>query len=325
MSNEILVISLVSFTIILIMLVLAEVVLGTNRKMKTRMKVMRQRMGVELPEISEKGSLLRDDGASSGFDKMVKKALPSTDVLNQRLKRAGLQMGPGGFVASCLVLSVIMAAVLKFVGGFSMLISFIGGGGFGLGSVHFFVGIMVARRKSAFSKAFPDAIDLIVRAVKSGLPVSEGISIVGSEMQGPVAKEFQEISEAMKIGETMDEALWSTAKRLENPEFNFFVISLVVQSETGGNLAETLDNLSDILRQRQTMKLKVRALASEARASAYILGGLPFIMVGILELLSPGYTQPLYQHDTGIAMAVGALISIGIGAAVMFKMVRFEV
>jgi len=326
MTQEMILFGSIALVVLLLLLAFGDAILGRNRKIKKRMVTLRQRMGSELPDIAVQASLLRENKtASPGLDKIVKKLLPSADVLNQRLARAGLNMGPGSFLAMAVAFGGVATFLLKSFFGLTTLVALLGGVGIGLGFVHIVIDIMIARRSADFSKNFPNALDLIVRAVKSGLPVSEGITIISNEMEGPVAQEFTNISEAMKIGESMSDALWETAKRLENAEFNFFVISLVVQSETGGNLAETLNNLSEILRQRKQMKLKVNALASEARASAYILGCLPFFMVIILEVMSPGYTEPLYTNDTGIMLSVGALISISIGALVMFKMVRFEV
>ncbi|WP_167730289.1 type II secretion system F family protein [Terasakiella sp. SH-1] len=326
MSQELILFSALGISVLLALLAMAELVLGKNRQLQKRLKKMRQRMGDELPDVDVQASVLREDKTKApGLDKLVKRLLPSAQVLSQRLARAGLELGPGSFVGLSVLAGIGGAGGLYLFGELSLLVSVFGGIGLGVGGAHIVIDLFIARRNMVFTKSFPDAIDLIVRAVKSGLPVTEGISIVSSEMDGPVAHEFKRISEAMKIGETMEDALWSAAKRLENAEFNFFVISLVVQSETGGNLAETLENLSDILRQRQTMKLKVKAMASEARASAYILGGLPFAMFAILEILSPGYTSPLYGNPTGTVLSIGALVSIGMGAFVMFKMVRFEI
>ncbi|MDV7340372.1 type II secretion system F family protein [Terasakiella sp. A23] len=326
MSQELIIMTAVGVTLLFILFAIADSVLGKNRRMQKRLKTLRQRMGDEMPDVVMNASAFKaEKTASPGLDKVVKQLLPSSQVLAHRLARAGLGIGPGLFIAINVIMALVGGSVLFIVMELNVMISLFGGIGIGLGGGHMVIDILISRRNLAFTKVFPDAIDLIVRAVKSGLPVTEGITIVSNEMQGPVAAEFSRISEAMKIGETMEDALWKAAKRLDNAEFNFFVISLVVQSETGGNLAETLENLSEILRQRQTMKLKVKALASEARASAYILGGLPFAMFAILEVLSPGYTAPLFNSDTGIALTVGALSSIGIGALVMFKMVRFEI
>jgi len=327
MSQEIILIGAVFITLLLLLLALGDVLIGRNRKMKQRMKKLRQRMGDELPDlVSENASvLIEHKTASPSLDKVVKKFLPSAAILNQRLARAGLEIGPGSFIAMCAIAGLLGASILYSFVSLSMSVALLAGIGIGVGGAHIIIDIMIAYRSSVFTKSFPDSIDLIVRAVKSGLPVTEGITIVSTEMQGPVAEEFGRISETMKIGETMDDALWHAAKRLDNQEFNFFVISLVVQSETGGNLAETLENLSDILRQRQTMKLKIKALVSEARASAYILGSLPFAMIAILEVLSPGYVEPLYTDELGKLLSGAALLSITFGAGIMFKMVRFKI
>src|SRR3546814_6834106 len=138
------------------------------------------------------------------------------------------------------------------------------------------VGYLVNKRQDKFLAIFPEAIDLIVRGLKSGLPVTESINAVGREMDDPIGTEFRRIGDDIRFGKTMTEALWAATDRLSVAEFKFFVISLSVQQETGGNLAETLGNLSGILRSRQQMKLKVRAMSSEGRASAMIIGSLPF-------------------------------------------------
>jgi len=326
MSSQVLIFASLSITVVLVFLAFGDVVLGRNRMKKKRLRALRQRMGTELPDIAPHASvLLEDKSANPGLDKILKRFLPSSQVLGQRLARAGVNCGPGVFLATMAGVAVLSGFVLMFALGLNAFLSVLGAIGIGVGGTHGVLEFLMSKRNTAFTKGFPEAIDLIVRTVKSGLPVTEGITVVGHEMNGPVSQEFRRISEGMRIGETLEQALWAASHRLDNAEFNFFVISLVVQSETGGNLAETLENLSDILRQRQQMKLKIKAMASEARASAYILGCLPFLMVGILEIMSPGYTAPLFNHDTGAMMTGMALISIAIGVFIMFKMVRFEI
>ena len=184
---------------------------------------------------------------------------------------------------------------------------------------------LIARRLKLFTEQFPDAIDLIVRGVKSGLPVPESIRTVGAEMRDPVAAEFRTVAERVRIGQALEDALWAAAERVDTPEFRFFVVSLSVQRETGGNLAETLENLSDLLRRRRQMQLKIKAMSSEARASALILGSLPFLMFAIMALLNPGYVFTLFSDPRGIMMVAAGLGSLVVGVAVMAKMVRFEI
>jgi tight adherence protein B len=165
----------------------------------------------------------------------------------------------------------------------------------------------------------------MVRGLKSGLPITEMIGTVAEDFDGPVRDEFRSISNAITIGKNLEDALWETAGRIDVPEFNFLAVSIGLQRETGGNLTETLRNLSDLLRKRQQMRLKIKALSSEARASAYIIGFLPFVMCGILYFMNPEYMGRLFSDPRGHWMLAGGLLSEFIGAAVMFKMVRFEV
>ena len=142
-------------------------------------------------------------------------------------------------------------------------------------------------------------------------------------MTDPVGPEFRRISDAVRLGQNLEDALWEASKRLDTPEFKFFVISLSVQRETGGNLAETLAKLSDILRSRKQMKLK--AMSSEAKASAMILGSLPFLMFALIYIMSPDYEQILFTDMRGRIMLGVALGMMAMGCGVMHKMVKFEI
>ena len=155
---------------------------------------------------------------------------------------------------------------------------------------------MIKRRVAKFNSNFPDAIELMVRGLRSGLPITETLGIVAGEIGGPVGLEFRAVSDKMKIGRTMEAALQDTADRLGTAEFQFFVITLAIQRETGGNLAETLSNLADVLRKRAQMKLKIRAMSSESKASAYIVGSLPFIVFTLVYLMNPDYMGRLLHR-----------------------------
>src|SRR4029450_765749 len=134
----------------------------------------------------------------------------------------------------------------------------------------------------------------MVRRLRSGLRIPETLGIVSGEIPGPVGAEFRAVSDKMKIGRTMEAALQETADRLGTAEFQFFVITLAIQRETGGNLAETLSNLADVLRKRGQMELKIRAMSSESKASAYIVGSLPFIVFGLVTMVNPGYMSGFF-------------------------------
>jgi tight adherence protein B len=195
----------------------------------------------------------------------------------------------------------------------------------GLWLPHWFVGRMGNRRVAAFLALFPDAIDLMVRAIRSGLPVSEAIINAGNEIPDPVGDEFRLIESGMRLGRDLETLLWDIAKRIDAPEFRFFIIAMSVQRETGGNLAETLSNLGDVLRRRRTMRLKARAMASEARASTMILGSLPILVTVILFMTSPTYIVPLFTDIRGLMLVGIALGMLSTGIFIMVRMAKFEI
>ncbi|TXH17513.1 MAG: type II secretion system F family protein [Gammaproteobacteria bacterium] len=195
----------------------------------------------------------------------------------------------------------------------------------GAGLPHMVVGFFIKKRTNEFTAKFPDAIELLVRGLRSGLPVTETLGVVATEVPGPVGEEFKLVTERIKIGRTMEDSLQETADRLNTPEFSFFCITLAIQRETGGNLAETLSNLADVLRKRAQMKLKIRAMSSESKASAYIVGALPFIVFTMIYWINPNYLGGFFTDDRLIVTGLGGLVWMGIGAFIMAKMVSFEI
>jgi tight adherence protein B len=165
----------------------------------------------------------------------------------------------------------------------------------------------------------------MVRALRAGLPISEAIVNAGQEIGDPVGVEFRGIEAGMRLGRDLDSLLWDIARRVDVPEFRFFIIALNVQRETGGNLAETLNNLSDVLRRRRAMRAKARAMASEARASTMILGSLPVVVTGILFITSPTYIMPMFTDVRGLVMCGVAFGMLVVGVVIMVKMARFEI
>lgn len=197
---------------------------------------------------------------------------------------------------------------------------FVGGG-----IPHMVVSKAINRRVEKFVTRFPDALELLVRGLRSGLPISETLQLVAAEIPGPVGEEFKLVTDRIKVGRTMEQALQETADRLDMPEFSFFCITLAIQRETGGNLAETLANLADVLRKRAQMKLKIRAMSSESKASAYIVGALPFIVFGLIYWINPNYMGKFWVDPRLMVAGIGGFIWLGIGAFIMSKMVNFEI
>jgi tight adherence protein B len=265
------------------------------------------------------------DSAIPGLDRLVKRFVPKPAELRRRLARTGLRISAGEYVLASLFVALAVGLTQIYVFGGSPVLAVLAAVGAGFALPHGLVNQLIARRLNIFTGQFPEAIDLIVRGLKSGLPVPASMHTVAEEMQNPVAGEFRLVTDRLRVGQTLDDALRDVADRLPTPEFRFFVISLAVQRETGGNLAETLENLADILRKRRQMKLKIKAMSSEAKASAMILGSLPFLLFAVLFAINPGYVSTLFQDPRGVLMIGAGLAFLGLGILVMAKMVRFEI
>jgi len=259
------------------------------------------------------------------LDKFAKRFLPNPDQLRERLQRTGKNITIGKYGASILIVALVLAILLKAIIGLPIVIAILFGIGLGLFLPHFSIGWMIKRRQNQFINRFPEAIDVVARGLKAGLPIAESIINARSEVPQPISGVFGEIADEMSLGITLEEALAKAAEKLDVPEVKFFAVCLAVQRETGGNLGETLSNLSDILRKRRQMKMKIKAMSSEARASAYILGSLPFIMFGMIYTINPNYAGKLFTDFRGNLMIAGGLTSIGIGVFIMWKMVSFEI
>lgn len=265
------------------------------------------------------------NSAIPALDRLIKRFIPRPKALRLRLERTGRRISPGEYLLATLLVAFTAGYALRVAVGLPPLLALLAAASAGLGLPHIAVNQMVARRIKAFTAQFPEAIDLIVRGLKSGLPVPVSMQTVSEEMPQPISGVFRGVTERLGLGQSLDQALSDAAERLPTPEFRFFVISLAIQRETGGNLAETLENLADILRKRRQMKLKIKAMSSEAKASAWILGSLPFLLFGILLALNPGYMGQLFHDPRGIAMIGAGLVSLTAGILVMAKMVRFEI
>ena len=250
--------------------------------------------------------------------------VPKPALLRKRLEMTGKEISLGKYAMVCLDLTVAVTIALMMKGA-PFLPSMLLGIFMGIGGPHFFIGKMINRRINKFNSNFPDAIELMVRGLRSGLPITETLGIVAGEIPGPVGVEFRIVADKMKIGRTMEAALQDTADRMGTAEFQFFVITLAIQRETGGNLAETLSNLADVLRKRAPMKLKIRAMSSESKASAYIIGSLPFVVFGLVWMINPGYMGGFFTDERLMVAGIGGMIWMGIGGAIMAKMVNFEI
>ncbi len=295
-----------------------------RRKMRGRMKALSGK-GKELAKGQESAGRLRKGDERTGLDRLAARILPNPQVLRNRLEATGKNLSIGKFFMFSLVVAAVTTLVAYTYVPVPPVATPIIGLAIGLLLPHKLVSRWIAKRQLEFMNQLPEALDLIVRGVKSGLPVAETINSCSEELGDPIGSEFARVITDTRVGMTLEEALWGAALRMNLPEFKFFVVTLVVQRETGGNLAETLDNLADLVRNRKQMRLKIKAMASEARASQYILGGLPIAIGLMLSLIAPDYIGVLFTTSGGNKILIVGIVMMTLGWVVMDKMVNFDI
>ena len=297
---------------------------SASKALKRRVEMIRERHGDVIAANAQ--AQIRKLFANRGnkVEGLASSVIPKPALLRKRLEMTGREISLSRYLIVSLGLAAIVMLAL-IMRGMPFLLGLFGGMFVGIGLPHFIVGKMIKRRVAKFTANFPDAIELMVRGLRSGLPITETLGIVAGEIGGPVGLEFRAVSDKMKIGRTMEAALQETADRLGTAEFQFFVITLAIQRETGGNLAETLSNLADVLRKRGQMKLKIKAMSSESKASAYIVGSLPFVVFSLVYMINPNYMGGFFVDERLIIAGIGGLCWMGIGVFIMAKMVNFEI
>jgi tight adherence protein B len=297
---------------------------SSSKALKRRVEMIKERHGDVIAASAQAQIRKLFANRANRVEGIASTIIPKPALLRKRLEMTGKNITLGRYALVTLGLVGIVAAGLMLRGA-PILLGLFAGLFVGIGLPHFVVGKMIQRRVKKFNSNFPDAIELMVRGLRSGLPITETLGIVAGEISGPVGIEFRAVSDKMKIGRTMEAALQETADRLGTAEFQFFVITLAIQRETGGNLAETLSNLADVLRKRAQMKLKIRAMSSESKASAYIVGSLPFIVFALVFMMNPEYMGKFFTDQRLIVAGLGGMVWMSIGAFIMAKMVNFEI
>jgi tight adherence protein B len=244
--------------------------------------------------------------------------------LKSRLAQTGLPISPGRFYAISIFVGFFVF-VVAFIAGLPPLVA--AGAGFVLafGVPRWIVGFLVKRRQNKFLEEFPNALDVMVRSIKSGLPLNDAIRLIAADGQEPVKREFQRVVESQQIGMSVPEACARMLQTMPLSEVNFFSIVIAIQSQAGGNLSEALGNLSRVLRDRKKMKAKVSALSMEAKASAAIIGALPFIVSLLVYLTSPQYISVLFSDPRGHIILLLSGIWMSIGIVVMRNMINFDI
>jgi tight adherence protein B len=259
------------------------------------------------------------------LDKFLWRWFPNASSIRQKLQTSGMNVTLGDFAFAALALAMGMAFLLYLVLDLAPGVALLGSLMVGIGLPNVVVGMKAKKRGRRFNLLFPEAIDLIVRALRAGLPVQEAIGTVSRDIKEPVGGVFRRAQHEMQLGVPIDTALWRVAKTVQTDEFNFLIVALSIQRDTGGNLAETLANLSALLRARQQLRLKIRAFTSEARTTMLIMAGLPFLVGGVLFLVSPSYITPLVATSTGQMVAAAAGCSMGLGIFIMNKIATIKV
>jgi tight adherence protein B len=244
-------------------------------------------------------------------------------TLESRLRQAGLTMTVKTFWIISVVIGVVVLAIV-FVVKPNILIALGAAFAAAFGLPRWVLSFLGKKRTKKFTEAFSDAIDIIVRGIKSGLPVHDCLKIIGREAPEPLKTEFQRLIENIGMGMTVDQALDKMYERMPTSELRFFTIVMSIQQKTGGNLAEALGNLSIVLRSRKLMREKIKAMSSEATASAAIIGSLPPAVICLIMVVQPSYMGLLFTDTRGQLMLLGSAIWMSLGIFVMRNMINFK-
>ncbi|WPE22192.1 type II secretion system F family protein [Shinella zoogloeoides] len=245
-------------------------------------------------------------------------------TLKAKLMQAGLSITPAKFYVFSAIFG-LFAFVLTLVAGAGLLISLGVAFIMGAGLPRWLVGFLVKRRMNKFLEEFPNSLDVMVRSIKSGLPLTDALRLIAAEGQEPVKTEFRKVVESQQVGLSVPEACARMFTNIPLQEVNFFSIVIAIQSQAGGNLSEALGNLSRVLRERRKMRAKVNALSMEAKASAAIIGALPFIVAFLVYLTSPDYIMILFQDPRGHLILGISGFWMSIGILVMRNMINFDI
>lgn len=275
-------------------------------------------------ELSKRRKTLQDSLKDLEKKQEEKNKYIGDKSLKSRIAQTGLSLTMGRFYAMSVGLG-FLAFLAALIIGMPLLASLGAGFVFAFGLPRWIIGFLIKRRRNKFLEEFPNALDVMVRSIKSGLPLNDAIRLIASDGREPVKREFQRVIEAQKIGMSVPDACARMLQTMPLSEVSFFAIVIAIQSQAGGNLSEALGNLAKVLRERRKMKAKVSALSMEAKASAVIIGALPFIVATLVYLTSPQYMMVLFTDPRGHIIMMVSGVWMTIGVVVMRNMVNFEI
>jgi tight adherence protein B len=305
--------------------------IGGRPRGAKRLKVLSDKSKGQ-PKLSLRQRLMQEDARDSRR-KQVQESLKQIEEYQRNRKRrmtlrvlisqAGLQINIRNFWLVSLAFGAILALGVG-LSGLPWLVAAGAGLAGGLGLPRWLLGFLRRRRQQTFLNEYADAIDVMVRGLKAGLPVTDAMKVIASETPAPVGPEFLDVVEGQRVGITIDQGIERMFERMPLAEVNFLAIVMAIQSKAGGNLAEALSNLSKVLRDRKRMKAKIRSVSQEAKSSAMIIGALPFFIAATLAVLNPEYLMPLWETRIGNILLVGSGIWMLTGVMVMRKMINFD-
>jgi tight adherence protein B len=275
-------------------------------------------------ELSKRRKSLQDSLKDLEKKQQEKNKYIGDNSLKSRLAQTGIAVTMGRFYAMSAGLG-ILASLVALIIGMPLLASLGAGFVFAFGFPRWVIGFLIMRRRNKFLEEFPNALDVMVRSIKSGLPLNDAIRLIAADGREPVKREFQRVVESQKVGLSIPDACARMLQTMPLSEVSFFSIVIAIQSQAGGNLSEALGNLGKVLRERRKMKAKVSALSMEAKASAVIIGALPFIVATLVYLTSPQYMMILFTDPRGHIIMLVSGVWMSIGILVMRNMINFDI
>jgi len=327
--NVVLIAALVALCAMLLAVGILLPKLDSEKRADQRFKGIKREGAGRVAKVSERSrqgdAAKRRKNIQETLEEIDQKANKKEKVsLALRLRRAGLKIPKSMFIILSIV-SALLFVLTGFIFKLSPLIlgllAIVGG----LGLPRFILSYLANRRVNAFIQELPDAVDMVVRGIKAGLPLNDGLKMVASEAKEPLASEFRNVVETQQLGVPMADAIQRISENMPIPETNFLATVISIQQTSGGSLSEALGNLSKILRERRKMKAKVKAISSEAKASAGIIGSLPVVVSVIVYIVSPDYIGRLFENSTGhLILGIGFMMMFT-GCMVMRKMINFEI
>lgn len=325
MSDQLLWALLFGIVVFLVMLFITRQISGDKATSKHSKRII-SRLYDEQEELTrqvaaENVNILRQDAGSAGRFLM---GIPFIgESAYDLVMKAGMGDKINPFLLACFALFFALLVLLMPVT--NGLLAFLGALLLTILLPKFYLRRKINKRNEAFINMFPDAVDMIVRSVRSGHPLNTALRMIAENMDPPIRTEFKQLVDEIAFGRSTTEALVRMSQRIDEPDLQFFVVILSVQQETGGNLAEVLSNLSGIIRKRKQLRLKIKAMTSEGRATAYILGALPLVVFAAIKVTSPDYLTPLFTEDAG-RMVLGASIGlVALAAFIVYNMLQIDI